>query len=109
MELSFAATAASSLKLPRALTARLRTQGLSFESSAARSSLDAEALSSLPSVSAAMARTPQALSLRNVWGVRAIAADTLGRLDSASRSEEHTSELQSHFNLVCRLLLGKNK
>src|SRR5882762_11200045 len=24
-----------------------------------------------------------------------------------SRSEEHTSELQSHLNLVCRLLLGK--
>src|SRR6201982_1683549 len=24
-----------------------------------------------------------------------------------SRSEEHTSELQSHVNLVCRLLLGK--
>src|SRR5260370_7587087 len=26
-----------------------------------------------------------------------------------SRSEEHTSELQSHLNLVCRLLLEKNK
>src|SRR3989344_9067396 len=25
------------------------------------------------------------------------------------RSEEHTSELQSHVNLVCRLLLEKNK
>src|SRR5260370_11358908 len=25
-----------------------------------------------------------------------------------SRSEEHTSELQSHLNLVCRLLLAKN-
>src|SRR5207237_8129684 len=25
------------------------------------------------------------------------------------RSEEHTSELQSHLNLVCRLLLEKNK
>src|SRR5260370_34513247 len=24
------------------------------------------------------------------------------------RSEEHTSELQSHLNLVCRLLLAKN-
>src|SRR5438477_6987906 len=28
---------------------------------------------------------------------------------SASRSEEHTSELQSHVNLVCRLLLEKKK
>src|SRR5260370_14551350 len=25
-----------------------------------------------------------------------------------ARSEEHTSELQSHLNLVCRLLLDKN-
>src|SRR2546430_10267437 len=29
------------------------------------------------------------------------------RVDSASRSEEHTSELQSQSNLVCRLLLAK--
>src|SRR5260370_6425130 len=30
-------------------------------------------------------------------------------VDSAVRSEEHTSELQSHLNLVCRLLLEKKK
>src|SRR5690242_21279298 len=29
--------------------------------------------------------------------------------DVADRSEEHTSELQSHVNLVCRLLLEKKK
>src|SRR5690242_21611196 len=29
--------------------------------------------------------------------------------NAASRSEEHTSELQSHVNLVCRLLLEKKK
>src|SRR5207237_9777991 len=29
--------------------------------------------------------------------------------DAAHRSEEHTSELQSHLNLVCRLLLEKKK
>src|SRR5438034_2165339 len=28
---------------------------------------------------------------------------------SAARSEEHTSELQSHSDLVCRLLLEKKK
>src|SRR5260370_3774585 len=28
---------------------------------------------------------------------------------SGRRSEEHTSELQSHLNLVCRLLLEKKK
>src|SRR5260370_22881032 len=30
-------------------------------------------------------------------------------LDVQDRSEEHTSELQSHLNLVCRLLLEKKK
>src|SRR5260370_14419487 len=30
-----------------------------------------------------------------------------GRLPKTERSEEHTSELQSHLNLVCRLLLEK--
>src|SRR5699024_11543227 len=33
----------------------------------------------------------------------------LGRLFSGTRSEEHTSELQSRFDLVCRLLLEKKK
>src|SRR5690242_21725878 len=31
------------------------------------------------------------------------------KLVQAVRSEEHTSELQSHVNLVCRLLLEKKK
>src|SRR5260370_25939990 len=30
-------------------------------------------------------------------------------LHEPTRSEEHTSELQSHLNLVCRLLLEKKK
>src|SRR5690242_14551812 len=30
-------------------------------------------------------------------------------LGGGARSEEHTSELQSHVNLVCRLLLEKKK
>src|SRR5690242_21154204 len=32
-----------------------------------------------------------------------------GRGGGPHRSEEHTSELQSHVNLVCRLLLEKKK
>src|SRR5260370_23103714 len=31
----------------------------------------------------------------------------IGQFISPIRSEEHTSELQSHLNLVCRLLLEK--
>src|SRR5260370_11333525 len=45
-----------------------------------------------------------------VWLAR---ADTQLGLSAAfaraSRSEEHTSELQAHLNLVCRLLLAKKK
>src|SRR5437016_10915559 len=37
------------------------------------------------------------------------AADYSGNCLDASRSEEHTSELQSLTNLVCRLLLEKKK
>src|SRR5438034_8111741 len=32
-----------------------------------------------------------------------------GDVDRVTRSEEHTSELQSHSDLVCRLLLEKKK
>src|SRR5437773_8366408 len=32
-----------------------------------------------------------------------------GQIRSQFRSEEHTSELQSHHDLVCRLLLEKKK
>src|SRR5260370_32823790 len=43
-----------------------------------------------------------------------IAGDNLGTNPDGpcaglTRSEEHTSELQSHLNLVCRLLLEKKK
>src|SRR5207237_9359636 len=34
---------------------------------------------------------------------------TEARANMPTRSEEHTSELQSHLNLVCRLLLEKKK
>src|SRR5438477_9004192 len=39
----------------------------------------------------------------------ASAATTAAALADVGRSEEHTSELQSHVNLVCRLLLEKKK
>src|SRR5689334_24013970 len=39
----------------------------------------------------------------------AISLAALPRAELYSRSEEHTSELQSQFHLVCRLLLEKKK
>src|SRR5438477_7326019 len=40
---------------------------------------------------------------------RALDAQVLRQALAQLRSEEHTSELQSHVNLVCRLLLEKKK
>src|SRR5207237_10063090 len=39
----------------------------------------------------------------------ALGADLARHARHLGRSEEHTSELQSHLNLVCRLLLEKKK
>src|SRR5260221_10460502 len=53
-----------------------------------------------------------------VVGVSEVGAEDVGLLDEelllleaqlVPRSEEHTSELQSHSDLVCRLLLEKKK
>src|SRR5207249_5913752 len=40
---------------------------------------------------------------------RAVGDNPEARGEGAKRSEEHTSELQSRFDLVCRLLLEKKK
>src|ERR1041385_9362382 len=48
-------------------------------------------------------RSPQARS----WTTWPPAAGARRRRRSTSRSEEHTSELQSRLHLVCRLLLEK--
>src|SRR5690349_23709356 len=43
------------------------------------------------------------------WRERHLAAAVRGRIAERVRSEEHTSELQSRRDLVCRLLLEKKK
>src|SRR5207237_2442711 len=62
------------------------------------------ACSRLPA-GAAGARLPRLLCRQGGAEPRAARAASRGGL---RRSEEHTSELQSHLNLVCRLLLEKN-
>src|SRR5690242_21165248 len=42
-------------------------------------------------------------------GPARLAAIRADKMSCSTRSEEHTSELQSHVNLVCRLLLEKKK
>src|SRR5207249_9958606 len=43
------------------------------------------------------------------WSSDDLLAALSERLGDVERSEEHTSELQSRFDLVCRLLLEKKK
>src|SRR5699024_12286139 len=45
----------------------------------------------------------KALALRNAKGDAALMDSTEQAIDLVRRSEEHTSELQSRFELVCRL------
>src|SRR5256885_12837665 len=46
---------------------------------------------------------------RNDWSIANYAQDVAAVARQIPRSEEHTSELQSPCNLVCRLLLEKKK
>src|SRR5207249_11788664 len=48
-------------------------------------------------------------SFRPALPVRTNSIPQRARRARSSRSEEHTSELQSRFDLVCRLLLEKKK
>src|SRR5260370_11403407 len=47
--------------------------------------------------------------LAAIPGVRSAVGSLVPLIADENRSEEHTSELQSHLNLVCRLLLEKKK
>src|SRR5690242_21614413 len=58
---------------------------------------------STPSVQAWIERFAEVYAQKPEPEGRAVGLGFLGR------SEEHTSELQSHVNLVCRLLLEKKK
>src|SRR5438477_9794987 len=71
---------------------------------------DALPISPPPAPSTAAASDEKPRGPREAASSR-IELSTVSRTTSSSvaRSEEHTSELQSHVNLVCRLLLEKKK
>src|SRR5207249_11288389 len=54
-------------------------------------------------------RAKRGISLRSFSVVHSAPHDVISALCPLCRSEEHTSELQSRFDLVCRLLLEKKK
>src|SRR5688572_32106780 len=53
--------------------------------------------------------TRQLLSFARRQSTTSRVVDVKAFIDEAARSEEHTSELQSQSNLVCRLLRQKKK
>src|SRR5438034_217730 len=55
------------------------------------------------------AKTHKCVELARLQARHGAEGLTVATLVEAERSEEHTSELQSHSDLVCRLLLGKKK
>src|SRR5689334_25033741 len=65
----------------------------------------------LPISPATTCPSPEAVAPRNQAADRPLVERTKTRAVSPTiqRSEEHTSELQSQFHLVCRLLLEKKK
>src|SRR6267378_4271071 len=52
---------------------------------------------------------PYTTLFRSAYGIPAAQAPVFCLCDAGGRSEEHTSELQSRRDLVCRLLLEKKK
>src|SRR2546426_8516383 len=56
-----------------------------------------------------MATSTGAMALGRMWRQMMRKAPAPTDCDQITRSEEHTSELQSPCNLVCRLLLEKKK
>src|SRR5688572_31173198 len=52
-------------------------------------------------------RTLARITLRRIFRMLTVTRDSANDLEIRERSEEHTSELQSQSNLVCRLLLEK--
>src|SRR5260370_30593768 len=78
-----------------------------------RTALKASAASASTSIASKAAPPPQFASCRAEFQPFANSTCQLRsnhwRISREARSEEHTSELQSHLNLVCRLLLEKKK
>src|SRR5207302_5340040 len=60
----------------------------------------------VPDVDAAVRWYEAVLGLSVIWPATLMDGEDIQR-DMGERSEEHTSELQSRENLVCRLLLEK--
>src|SRR5260370_5493033 len=98
------------------MTVELPSRRAPCKLAAVRSSAPARSLIALPT---SLRNTPRSRGLETKSNAPSLSARTADSMlpwavitatgTLALRSEEHTSELQSHLNLVCRLLLEKKK
>src|SRR5699024_12003341 len=97
--------------LGSSLKSRSRRVGISIDFAAAKLNLGNRVrfviVLLLRILSSAIHHTPN-VSFANVTITRNM-TNAVALSDDRARSEEHTSELQSRFDLVCRLLLEKKK
>src|SRR5699024_12318285 len=102
-DLSFRSLLLSDLRtMPRPPTSTLFPYTTLFRSSTASMKRRRLSISSLALTSSSRCVRSSCVILLKVW-------PSWARSPSERRSEEHTSELQSRFDLVCRLLLEKKK
>src|SRR5207247_10558284 len=72
--------------------------------------INAKLLNLLQLTTVQQLRLERSFSLLNLMNkLEAEAAETIAEAEAEARSEEHTSELQSRMEIVCRLLLEKKK
>src|SRR5438034_8213803 len=90
------------------LAALLTSRGL-FAQDPVDSATAPAPLPSLPAGAAATVPVDQLKVLLRPTEIRYVQQESVLLPPTANRSEEHTSELQSHSDLVCRLLLEKKK
>src|SRR5207249_8533461 len=83
----------------------VQTCALPISRSRARHPVDQLLLPHPPDRRAGQSHRPRIRSPLTPWGARQLGSTIALR----GRSEEHTSELQSRFDIVCRLLLEKKK
>src|SRR5580698_4049345 len=102
---SASAVAAS---LTRESASSIQSTGTSWIRRPARSASTSNSVSKNQPVSRVSGSSARAASARIALNPHCASENPVPRL-ACSRSEEHTSELQSHVNLVCRLLLEKKK
>src|SRR5690606_42059550 len=93
-----------SLSLHDALPISLRRAHAAFEEAARRAAGGVEGEDARPARPCTGGRATEGSCAANARDRRAV-----DRRDDGRRSEEHTSELQSRENLVCRLPLEKTK